>query len=111
MASLFEELGGTYAAHLEQRNAICMECGKAEQLKKRLTFDEPGEKFEFTTANGAEKAYHRAVEHLALLMAEDNAIRVVTVKHKSVTRENKKIAAATYEYQADGGLQRPLVRC
>lgn len=88
-----------------------MECGKAEQLKKRLTFDELGEKFEFTTANGAEKAYHRAVEHLALLMAEDNAIRVVTVKHKSVTRENKKIAAATYEYQADGGLQRPLVRC
>lgn len=35
-------------------------------------------------------------------MAEDNAIRVVTVKQKSVTRENKKIAAATYEYQADG---------
>jgi len=70
--------------------------------KKRLTFDELGEQFEFTTANGAEKAYHRAVEHLALLMAEDNAIRVVTIKRKSVTRHKTKIAAATYKYQADG---------
>ena len=98
----FDRLPAEEQYYLEQRNAICMECGKAEPLKKRLTFDELGEKFEFTTANGAEKAYHRAVEHLALLMAEDNAIRVVTVKQKSVTRANKKIAAATYEYQADG---------
>lgn len=98
----FDRLPAEEQYYLEHRNAICMECGKAEPLKKRLTFDELGEKFEFTTANGAEKAYHRAVEHLALLMAEDNAIRVVTVKQKSVTRANKKIAAATYEYQADG---------
>ena len=79
-----------------------MTCGKAEPLKKRLTFDQLGEKFEFTTANGAEKAYHRAVEHLALLMAEDNSIRVVTVKLSSVTRTKKKIATAIYQYQADG---------
>ena len=98
----FDRLPAEEQYYLEHRNAICMECCKAEPLKKRLTFDELGEKFEFTTANGAEKAYHRAVEHLALLMAEDNAIRVVTVKQKSVTRANKKIAAATYEYQADG---------
>ena len=98
----FDRLPSEEQYYLEHRNAICMECGKAEPLKKRLTFDELGEKFEFTTANGAEKAYHRAVEHLALLMAEDNAIRVVTIRRKTVTKRKKKIAAATYEYQADG---------
>jgi len=35
-------------------------------------------------------------------MAEDNAIRIVTIKRKSVTMRKKKIAAATYKYQADG---------
>ena len=56
---------------------------------------------EFTTANGAEKAYHRAVDKLARNLAEDNAIRIVTVRQKEVTRRKKKIAAAIYEYQAD----------
>ena len=98
----FDRLPAEEQYYLEKRNAICMMCGKVEPLKKRLTFDELGELFEFTTANGAEKAYRRAVEHLALLMAEDNAIRVVTIRRKSVTKHKKKIAAATYEYQADG---------
>ena len=56
---------------------------------------------EFTTANGAEKAYHRAVDKLARILAADNAIRIVTVRQKEVTRKKKKIAAAIYEYQAD----------
>ena len=98
----FDRLPAEEQYYLEARNAICMECGKAEPLKNRPTFDELGEKFEFTTANGAEKAYHRAVEHLALLMAEDNSIRMVTVKLSSVTRVKKKIATAVYQYQADG---------
>ena len=98
----FDRLPTEEQYYLEARNAICMECGKAEPLKNRLTFDQLGEKFEFTTANGAEKAYRRAVEHLALLMAEDNSIRVVTVKLSSVTRTKKKIATAIYQYQADG---------
>lgn len=98
----FDRLPTEDQYYLEARNAICMRCGKAEPLKERLTFDQLGEKFEFTTAGGAEKAYHRAVEHLALLMAEDNAIRVVTVKLDSVTRIKKKIATAVYQYQADG---------
>ena len=88
--------------YLEARNVICMECGRAEPLSDRPTFDELGETFELKTANGAEKAYRRAVEHLALLMAEDNAIRVVTIRRKSVTKYKKKIAVAAYEYQADG---------
>ena len=87
--------------YLEARNAICMTCGKVELLRKRKTFDQIGDTFEFTTANGAEKAYHRAVDKLARILAEDNAIRIVTVRQKEVNRRKKKITAATYEYQAD----------
>ena len=87
--------------YLEARNAICMTCGKVELLRKRKTFDQIGDTFEFTTANGAEKAYHRAVDKLARILAADNAIRIVTVRQKEVTRKKKKIAAAIYEYQAD----------
>ena len=65
------------------------------------SFDDLGAHFELTTANGAEKAYHKAVDHLTQLMVEDNAIGTVTVKRKKVVRRKKKIAAAVYEYQAD----------
>lgn len=78
-----------------------MTCGKVEPLRKRKTFDQIGDTFEFTTANGAEKAYHRAVNRLARNLAEDNAIRIVTVRQKEVTRKKKIITTATYEYQAD----------
>lgn len=98
----FYRLSAQEQHYLEARNVICMECGRAEPLSDRPTFDELGETFELKTANGAEKAYRRAVEHLALLMVEDNAIRVVTIRRKSVTKHKKKIAAAAYEYQADG---------
>ena len=64
-------------------------------------FDDLGAHFELTTANGAEKAYRKAVDHLTQLMVEDNAIGTVTVKKKKVIRRKKKIAAAIYEYQAD----------
>ena len=87
--------------YLEARNAICMTCGKVEPLRKRKTFDQIGDTFEFTTANGAEKAYHRALDRLAQILAEANAIRIVTVRQKEVTRKKRKIAAAIYEYQAD----------
>ena len=97
----FDLLTAEEQFYLEARNAICMTCGKVEPLRKRKTFDQLGDTFEFTTANGAEKAYHRAVDRLARILAEDNAIRIVTVRQKEVTRKKKKIAAATYEYQAD----------
>jgi len=97
----FDRLTTEEQFYLEARNAICMTCGKVEPLRKRKTFDQIGDTFEFTTANGAEKAYHRAVDRLARILAEDNAIRIVTVRQKEVTRKKKKIAAATYEYQAD----------
>ena len=97
----FDRLTTEEQFYLEARNAICMTCGKVEPLKKRKTFDQLGDTFEFTTANGAEKAYHRAVNRLARNLAEDNAIRIVTVRQKEVTRKKKKIAAAIYEYQVD----------
>ena len=65
------------------------------------SFDDPGAHFELTTANGAEKAYRKAVDHLTRLLVEDNAIGAVAIKRKKVIRRKKKIAAAVYEYQAD----------
>ena len=97
----FDRLTTEEQFYLEARNAICMTCGKVEPLRKRKTFDQIGDTFEFTTANGAEKAYHRAVNRLARNLAEDNAIRIVTVRQKEVTRKKKIITTATYEYQAD----------
>ena len=41
------------------------------------------------------------MDQLARNLAEDNAVRIVTVRQKEVTRKKKKIAAAIYEYQAD----------
>ena len=87
--------------YLEARNAICMGCGKTELLSRRLSFQELGEAFEFQTANGAEKAYHRALDQLARNLLEERAIRMVTLKQEKVTRRKKKIAAAVYRYQAD----------
>ena len=41
------------------------------------------------------------MNRLARNLAEDNAIRIVTVRQKEVTRKKKIITTATYEYQAD----------
>ena len=78
-----------------------MKCGCARNIKYGESFDDLGAHFELTTANGAEKAYRKAVDHLTKLLVEDNAIGAVTVKKKKVIRRKKKIAAAVYEYQAD----------
>ena len=78
-----------------------MKCGCARNIKYGESFDDLGAHFELTTANGAEKAYRKAVDHLARLLVEDNAICAVTVKQKKLVRRKKKIAAAVYEYQAD----------
>ena len=70
-------------------------------MKYGESFDDLGAHFELTTANGAEKAYRKAVDHLTRLLVEDNAIGAVTIKKKKVIRREKKIAAAVFEYQAD----------
>lgn len=87
--------------YLQRQNALCMKCGCARNMKYGDSLDDLGAHFELTAANGAEKAYRKAVDHLTRLLVEDNAIGAVTVKQKKLVRRKKKIAAAVYEYQAD----------
>ena len=86
---------------LEQRNAICMTCGRVGSWKNRPTFEELAIMFEGSTASGAERAYRKAVDKLTEFLVAEGAIHAVRVKQKSKTKHKKKIATAIYEYQAD----------
>ena len=86
---------------LEERNAICMTCGRVSPISERKSFEELAVMFEGSTASGAERAYRKAVEKLTVLLVEAGALHAVRLKRKSVKRAKKKIAAAVYEYQAD----------
>ena len=97
----FEKLTYREQQLLEERNAICMTCGRVSPLSERKSFEELAVMFEGSTASGAERAYRRIVEKLTLLLVEDGALHAVRLKRKSVKRKKKKIAAAGYEYQAD----------
>lgn len=97
----FEKLTYREQRLLEERNAICMTCGRVSPLSERKTFEELTVMFEGSTASGAERAYRRAVEKLTVLLVEAGALHAVRLKRKSVKRIKKKIAAAVYEYQAD----------
>ena len=97
----FEKLTYREQRLLEERNAICMTCGRVSPLSERKSFEELAVMFEGSTASGAERAYRRAVEKLTVLLVETGALHAVRLKRKSVKRIKKKIAAAVYEYQAD----------
>ncbi len=97
----FEKLSYREQRLLEERNAICMTCGRVSPLSRRKTFEELAVMFEGSSASGAERAYRKAVEKLTLLLVEAGALHAVRLKRKSVKRAKKKIAAAVYEYQAD----------
>lgn len=97
----FDRLTSDEKEYLQRRNALCMKCGCARNIKYGESFDDLGAHFELTTANGAEKAYRKAVDHLTRLLVEDNVIGAVIIKRQKVIRRKKKIAAAIYEYQAD----------
>ncbi len=97
----FEKLSYREQRLLEERNAICMTCGRVSPISERKTFEELAVMFEGSTVSGAERAYRRAVEKLTILLVEAGAIHAVRLKRKSVKRIKKKIAAAVYEYQAD----------
>lgn len=89
----FEKLTYREQRLLEERNAICMTCGRVSPLSERKSFEELAVMFEGSTASGAERAYWRAVE--------TGALHAVRLRRKLVKRAKKKIAAAVYEYQAD----------
>ncbi|WP_304634363.1 hypothetical protein [uncultured Oscillibacter sp.] len=97
----FEKLSYREQRLLEERNAICMTCGRVSPLSHRKTFEDLAVMFEGSTASGAERAYRKAVEKLTLLLVEAGVLHAVRLKQKSVKRRKKKIAAAVYEYQAD----------
>ena len=97
----FEKLNYREQTLLEKRNAICMTCGRVSPISTRLTFEELAILFEGSTASGAERAYRKAVEHLACLLTEAGALHMIRLKRKSQTKRKKKIAAAVYLYQVD----------
>lgn len=97
----FEKLTYREQRLLEERNAICMTCGRVSPLSDRKSFEELAVMFEGSSASGAERAYRKAVEKLTVLLVEAGALHAVRLKRKSVKRTRKKIAAAVYEYQAD----------
>ena len=97
----FEKLTYREQRLLEERNAICMTCGRVSSISKRKSFEELAVMFEGSTASGAERAYRKAVEKLTVLLVEAGALHAVRLKRKSVKRAKKKIAATVYEYQAD----------
>ena len=73
----FARLDYREQALLEGRNAICMTCGRVSPLRTRMSFEDLAIRFEGSSASGAERAYRRAVEHLACLLAETGAVHVV----------------------------------
>ncbi len=97
----FEKLNYREQTLLEKRNAICMTCGRVSPINTRLTFEELAVLFEGSTANGAERAYRRAVEHLSCLLTEARVLHMIRLKRKSQTKRKKKIAATVYLYQVD----------
>lgn len=97
----FEKLTYREQRLLEERNAICMTCGRVSPISERKSFEELAVMFEGSTASGAERAYRRAVEKMTVLLVEAGALHAIRLKRKSVKRIKKKIAAAAYEYQAD----------
>lgn len=97
----FEKLNYREETLLEKRNAICMTCGRVSPISTRLTFEELAVLFEGSTASGAERAYRKAVEHLACLLTEAGVLHMIRLKRKSQTKRKKKIAAAVYLYQVD----------
>ena len=86
---------------MEERNAVCMTCGRVSPISERKTFEDLAVMFEGSTASGAERAYRKAVEKLTALLVEAGALHAARLKRESVKRAKKKIAAAVYEYQAD----------
>lgn len=96
----FEKLTYQEQRLLEERNAVCMTCGRVSPISERKSFEDLAVMFEGSTASGAERTYRKAVEKLTVLLVETSALHAVRLQRKSVKRA-KKIAAAVYEYQTD----------
>ena len=103
MDKAFDKLSYRDQTLLEQRNAICMHCGRVSDMKTQVPFEKLAELFEGSGASGAERAYKRAVENLTLELVKQGLLHCVHLKQISAPREGKKITAAVYAYQVDNG--------
>ena len=56
----FDKLSYRKQRLLEERNAICMTCGRGSPISERKSFEELAVMFEGSTASGAERAYRLA---------------------------------------------------
>ena len=99
----FDNLSYRDQTLLEKRNAICMRCGRASDMKTQVSFEKLAELFEGSGAPGAERAYKRAVENLILELVKLGQLHCVRLKQTSAQREGKKTSAAVYAYQVDNG--------
>ena len=87
---------------IKARNAICWNCGGMQPMKERYGYRNISvQLMNGSSDGGAEKAYNAALARFTAQLIEDHVIRVVDLKLEKVTRRKKKIAAATYRYQAD----------
>ena len=87
---------------IQVRNAICWNCGGMQPIKERYSYkDISVQLMNGSSDGGAEKAYNAALARFTAQLIEDHVIRVVDMKLEKTTRRKKKIAAATYRYQAD----------
>lgn len=99
----FDKLSYRDQTLLEQRNAVCMRCGRVSDMKTQASFEKLAELFEGSGASGAERAYKRAIENLTLELVKLGQIHCVRLKQISTQCEGKKITAAVYAYQVDNG--------
>ena len=97
----FDKLSYRDQTLLEQRNAICMRCGRVSDMKTQVSFEKLAELFEGSGASGAERAYKRAVENLTLELVKLGQLHCVRLKQLSIQRKGNKITAAGYAYQVD----------
>ena len=87
---------------IKVRNAICWNCGGMMHMKERYSYLDISIQFmNGSTDKGAEKAYNAALARFTAQLAKNHVIRVVDIKLEKVTHRKKKIATATYRYQAD----------
>ena len=70
-------------------------------MKEQFSFREIAVLTGCGTEKGGQLAYQSALDCLIRQLTEDEVFRIMNLKQKAVTRRKKKIAAATYLYQAD----------
>ena len=70
-------------------------------MKEQFSFREIAVLTGCGTEKGGQLAYQAALDCLIRQLTEDEVFRIMNLKQKAVTRRKKKIAAATYLYQAD----------